>query len=79
MGTSVCDSNKSFDRINKMKNVHNLHLTIYPFIKFHEKICYRRIHNFSHYKSMEQKLQIDIAAKFIVDEQNNKTCIISTF
>ena len=29
--------------------------------------------------SMEQKLQVDIATKFIVDEQNNRTCIISTF
>ena len=28
---------------------------------------------------MEQKLQVDIATKFIVDEQNNRTCIIFTF
>ena len=28
---------------------------------------------------MEQKLQVDIATKFIVDEQNNRRCIISTF
>ena len=28
---------------------------------------------------MEQKLQVDIATKFIVDVQNNRTCIISTF
>ena len=28
---------------------------------------------------MEQKLQVDIAIKLIVDEQNNRTFIISTF
>ena len=28
---------------------------------------------------MEQKLQVDIATKIYRDEQNNRTCIISTF
>ena len=28
---------------------------------------------------MEQKLQVDIEPKFIVDKQNNRTCVSSTF
>ena len=54
--------------LTKRKNMHSLHFTIYPFIKFHQKIpsifkLMQDIHNFSHYKSVEQKLQVDIATK----------------
>ena len=28
---------------------------------------------------MEQKLQVDIATKIYIGEQNNRTCVISTF
>ena len=68
METSVChDSNQNFGQINKIKNVHNVHLTIYPSIKFDEKnlavFKLSQVHNLSHYKSMEQKTQVDIATK----------------